>query len=211
MKVWVVDGHNVIGAVPALASRWDADHEGIREELRRRCADFALGRRGKVVLVFDGESASRSPGARVEVHYSRHADPVVAAQAEALSGPHQVTVVTADRGILDRVPRGVKRLPPERFWALLSGTGSKSGAARKQKGGSEKQAFHDPELEAHFLDAEADALRDLPPSKPPKKTPRPDADYRRAAAEGKTKPRDEDDFTGPAPPARRRKRNRRRR
>jgi hypothetical protein len=93
----LVDGHNLIGQMPAL-SLADPDDEG---KLAIRLKRFAARRRARIVVVFD----SGNPGGRSQALSGGGVDAVFA-------GSH----TNADRILIERI-RALKR-PQE--WALVS-------------------------------------------------------------------------------------------
>lgn len=153
--VCLVDGYNVIHKVPALARllRVDQDEEA-REQLREACARFAMRRRMRVLLVFDGSSAVRAPASRsdanVEIIYAtgaRKADGWILERAERLSHERQsVLVVTEDRGIKNALPAKVRTMGIRAFWSAIE------PGDKEDRG--EKTAPPLDDVEAYFLEAE---------------------------------------------------------
>src|SRR5206468_6135858 len=64
IRIWIMDGHNMIFAIPTLQRLQVADH---REEARASLADrlerFALARGERVHVVFDGNALPSNPDA----------------------------------------------------------------------------------------------------------------------------------------------------
>jgi len=132
----LIDGYNVTHADPATLS---LPAEQARDALVARLS--ARGRDvlgpGRIVVVFDGPDSggvsSASHGA-VEVRYSRgeEADDVIVRMASAASG--QVTVVTSDRGLVERVcaakESGVRVLGRERVFESAPTPRAKRGHTR---------------------------------------------------------------------------------
>lgn len=153
--VCLVDGYNVIHKVPALARllRSDRDEEA-REQLREACVRFALRRRMRVLLVFDGSTAVRARAphstAGVEIIYAtgaRKADGWILERAERLVKERQsVVVVTEDRGIKNALPAKARTLAVRAFWAAIE-PGPKAAA-------EEKPAPPLEDVEAYFLEAD---------------------------------------------------------
>ncbi|MFI8007560.1 NTP pyrophosphohydrolase [Streptomyces sp. NPDC086010] len=125
----VVDAANVVGSVP---DGWWRDRRGAAERLRDSLVPYALdglpGVPGPAELVLVVEGAARGvasvPGVRVEAAEGSGDDLIaglVAAWADDPAGRHDCVVVTADRGLRQRVeaygarctgPRTVRPLPP---------------------------------------------------------------------------------------------------
>ncbi|HKB07556.1 MAG TPA: NYN domain-containing protein [Candidatus Polarisedimenticolia bacterium] len=126
-RFWIVDGHNVIFAIPRLKSLQLTER---REEARERLVDalrrFALARKDPLLVVFDGDDLpSRQEALRgplLEVVYSRRrpdgADERIIVEARALvQQGHQVTVVTNDVITLAaKLPKAVQHLKVRPFW-----------------------------------------------------------------------------------------------
>ncbi|HEU4401972.1 MAG TPA: NYN domain-containing protein, partial [Candidatus Polarisedimenticolia bacterium] len=105
-RIWIVDGHNVIFAIPRLARLQVA---GYREEARDGLVDalrrFAQPRGQKVLIAFDGDDPGREPEVirepLLEIRYARRseggADARILRDATSLlEQGHPVTVVTND-------------------------------------------------------------------------------------------------------------------
>jgi hypothetical protein len=95
----IVDAANVIGSVP---DGWWRDRAGAVRRLRDALAAAALP--GEVVLVVEGaaRNVETTPGVRVE-RAPRSGDDAIVALVEAAQGEGPIIVVTADRGLRDRV------------------------------------------------------------------------------------------------------------
>ncbi|MEU1501170.1 NTP pyrophosphohydrolase [Streptomyces sp. NPDC005732] len=99
----IIDGANVVGSVP---DGWWRDRRGAAERLRDRLARDGLpGHEGpvEIVLVVEGAARGVEPvaGVRVEAAPGSGDDRVVELVEEARGRPR--LVVTADRGLRDRV------------------------------------------------------------------------------------------------------------
>jgi hypothetical protein len=101
--VLVVDAANVVGSRP---DGWWRDRPGAAARLHQRL--IAADRPEQVILVLEGQARAGVPegdcaGIRT-VHATGSGDDDIAAQADAARREgHQVTVVTADRGLIARV------------------------------------------------------------------------------------------------------------
>ncbi|MCX4965472.1 NTP pyrophosphohydrolase [Streptomyces sp. NBC_00654] len=122
----IVDAANVVGSVP---DGWWRDRRGAAERLRDSLVPYAAdglpGLPGPVELVLVVEGAARGvgpvPGVRVEAADGSGDDRI--AELAASRGERPCVVVTADRGLRQRVeaygarcvgPRTVRPLPPRR-------------------------------------------------------------------------------------------------
>lgn len=127
----MVDGNNVMGSRP---DGWWRDRAGAARRLVERIVAWQHGRDEPVLVVFDGRErpavrAVAVPG--VEVRFApggRDAadDAIVALLADpaeeagaALAAGTEVVVVSADRGLLARLPEPVGVEGPRRFLARL--------------------------------------------------------------------------------------------
>ncbi|MYQ38954.1 MULTISPECIES: NTP pyrophosphohydrolase [unclassified Streptomyces] len=123
----IVDAANVVGSVP---DGWWRDRRGAAERLRDSLVPYAAeglpGEPGPVELVLVVEGAARGvtsvPGVRVEAAPGS-GDDLIAELATTAHGVRSCVVVTADRGLRQRVeaygarctgPRTVRPLPPSR-------------------------------------------------------------------------------------------------
>ena len=140
-RIWIMDGHNMIFAIPPLRQLQRSER---REEARRGLADrlepFALARGERVLIVFDGNDLASNPyDARkplFETIYARRgegaADRRIIHEAKLfLERGHSVTVVTDDeRTLAGELPGGVHHLGVREFWLKFiepeAGEGGKS-------------------------------------------------------------------------------------
>lgn len=121
----IVDGANVVGSVP---DGWWRDRHGAAVRLRDALVPYATdglpGLHGPVELVLVVEGAARGvasvAGVRVDAAPGS-GDDLIAALAAAAAPERECVVVTADRGLRQRVeaygarcvgPRTVRPLPP---------------------------------------------------------------------------------------------------
>ncbi len=126
-RIWIMDGHNMIFAIPPLQRLQVSDH---REEARARLADrleqFAIARGEKVLVVFDGNELPSNPDASrkplFETVYTRRGegvadDRILHEARRCQDRGFLVTVVTDDVHTLAReLPRGVQHLGVRAFW-----------------------------------------------------------------------------------------------
>lgn len=114
MKVLVVDGANVVGSVP---DGWWRDRAGAAEGLHAGLKNAELSF-DLVVLVLEGKARAGVPEGETAgvttVHAPRSGDDEIVAQCHHYTERgDDVTVASADRGLLSRiVPLGVVALGP---------------------------------------------------------------------------------------------------
>lgn len=118
----VVDGANVVGSVP---DGWWRDRAGaaarLHAALRNRDLSFDV-----VVLVVEGRARAGVPEGEARGVRTVHApglgdDEIVARCLDHADRGDEVTVVSADRGLLSRLDRpDVMTLRPRALWASLA-------------------------------------------------------------------------------------------
>jgi len=125
----VIDGYNLIHAIPELARLVGSDLERAREALVTKLAVYRSQRKVRVTVVFDGTG---TPGPRtwppggIEVVFSRapqNADEKIKNMLALEKNPRSWTVVTSDNSIVifARDYRA-KTIPSAEFAAQLSST-----------------------------------------------------------------------------------------
>lgn len=140
-RIWIVDGHNMIFAIPPLHQLQVSDRG---EEARRGLTDklemFALERGQKVLIVFDGNDLPSNPYAirrpLLETVYTRRGeevadDRIIHEASSLLKQGCSVTVVTDDVSTLAaKLPRGVQHLGVKPFWMKHIERGDVEGGKR---------------------------------------------------------------------------------
>lgn len=127
MHVWIIDGHNVIFAIPRLKHlQTTGSRAAAREELQGHVRRFAARNGVRAVVVFDGNDAAHHPASiqepEFETIYARlgdgEADDRIIHEARAYQERgHTVTVVTDDvRTLAMDLPQGVRHLGVQEFW-----------------------------------------------------------------------------------------------
>jgi len=125
----VIDGYNLIYAMPELARLVERDLEHARDRLITYLASYAATRSVRVTVVFDGRGGQASAGrpkvGGVEVVYSRSpqdADQRIKAMIAGEKNPKSCTVVTSDRSIITHVRDfKAKTISSSTFARTLSG------------------------------------------------------------------------------------------
>ena len=125
----VVDGYNLIHAMPELARLVGSDLERARDALVSKLAVYRSGRGMRVTVVFDGRGSAgqqtRPPGG-IEVVFSRApqtADTKIKTMLALEKSPKSWTVVTSDNSIVRYVrDYGAKTIPSAEFAARLGNT-----------------------------------------------------------------------------------------
>jgi uncharacterized protein len=134
----VVDGYNLIHAMPELARLVGSDLERARDALVSKLAVYRSGRGVRVTVVFDGRDTgapqTRPPGG-IEVVFSRapqNADAKIKTMLSLEKSPKSWTVVTSDNSIV-RFARdfGAKTIPSAEFAAKLGPAIPKLGPNRR--------------------------------------------------------------------------------
>jgi predicted RNA-binding protein with PIN domain len=121
----VVDAMNVIGSRP---DGWWRDRPGAQRRLYRQLEELAPPDATGVVVVYEGEPLPDLGGGAVTVRWARRRgrdaadDRIVEEVAEARAAGHPVVVVTADRGLRDRVTAlGARCVGPHQLQRAVSG------------------------------------------------------------------------------------------
>lgn len=111
--LWVVDGNNVMGAG---ADGWWNDPVAGAERLLGAVAGWCRTHDDDVVVVFDGrpeERLSGLAGGNLAVDFARRVgrdaadDRIVEVVADRFAAERAITVVTSDKGLVDRLAPGV--------------------------------------------------------------------------------------------------------
>ncbi|MCR4437938.1 MAG: NYN domain-containing protein [bacterium] len=123
----IVDGYNVIHAVPALAARLNQDLGSARVALLQRLCAYVSKRHLELVVVFDGaevhpvEERAAPPGVRVL--FSRPpqtADSLIEHLLLSEAHPRSVTLVSGDRHLVGVArERGATVLSPAQFFKRM--------------------------------------------------------------------------------------------
>jgi hypothetical protein len=127
-RVWIVDGNNVFGSRP---DGWWRDRAAAAVRLTREVAAWCGTHDERVILVFDGRpvaevaQAAAPAGDRLSVEFGGGsardaADDRIVALLEARGSAEALTVVSADRGLIERLPPGVAVEGPARFLERLA-------------------------------------------------------------------------------------------
>ncbi len=162
----VVDGYNLIHAMPELARLVGTDLERARDALVSRLAVYRSKRNVRVTVVFDGRGTAapqtRPPGG-VEVVFSRppqNADAKIKAMLVLEKSPKSWTVVTSDNSIVifARDYRA-KTIPAAEFAAKLGPTIPKLGPNRPVQKDTPMSAAEVAEWEEYFRQGRPDRNR----------------------------------------------------
>ncbi|MEQ1568075.1 MAG: NTP pyrophosphohydrolase [Myxococcota bacterium] len=112
---WVIDGANVVGAKP---DGWWKDRRAAAERLRDHLARHRPAFGARLVLVLEGAARGVASTPEVEVvDAPDEGDDAIVLEVLAAAPP--VTVVTADRGLAERVrAHGAEVVGPGQVWRL---------------------------------------------------------------------------------------------
>ena len=127
--IFVLDGYNVLHAIPAFEKELRTNLRGAREFLIRVCAELRSRRRDieEIVIVFDGSSNVSFPGeprpAGVRVIYTKSredADDRILEILKSFAPSKAVTVVSNDNYVANNVrASAVKMATAAEFYALV--------------------------------------------------------------------------------------------
>ena len=123
---WLVDGNNVMGSRP---DGWWRDRTAGQARLAAEVARWAAGAgvgaigpdpTGPVVLFFDGRASPEVvAGPGVELRFADAGGPDAADDLIVTAAVDGDSVVTADRGLIERLPPGVSVIGPSAFLSRL--------------------------------------------------------------------------------------------
>jgi predicted RNA-binding protein with PIN domain len=99
MRLWVVDGMNVVGSTP---DGWWRDRQGAMRRLAAALGVYAERTGDRITVVFDGKPFEVDAGP-VEVAFAPHADDEIVRIVASAPEPTALTVVTSDRELAERV------------------------------------------------------------------------------------------------------------
>lgn len=123
---WIVDGMNVIGSRP---DGWWKDRNGAMVALVERLDRWASGQGGQVTVVFERPPSAAITSAVVEIAHApraaaNSADDEIVRLVAADAAPHDIQVVTSDKGLSDRVATlGASVYPAASFRDLIDPRG----------------------------------------------------------------------------------------
>lgn len=126
MTTLILDGYNVIYAIPSLAKELDRSLEAARTALVRLCQEYRAKRGdiGQVYVVFDGrgdgDTGAYGPRGSVEVVFARkpeEADQRILHVIEAGRGRGQCVVVSNDNEVANNARAfGARIVPAQEFY-----------------------------------------------------------------------------------------------
>ena len=172
-QIWIMDGHNMIFAIGPLHELQVTDRrEEARAGLAAKLEQFALSRGDKVLVVFDGNELSSSPGgARTplfEAVYAARGEGAADARiireaGRCLERGLAVTVVTNDRNTLAaKLPRGARHLGVQEFW--LKYIEKEAGESSKQIEGDFSEVEREMLTRAAMMEPAFEASEPAPPT-----------------------------------------------
>lgn len=143
MKKIIVDGYNLIHAIPAIRNKLGYDLETARNDLINLLVRFRIKKKTYITVVFDGKSGSleeREEKKNIEVcfsHAPEKADQVIKRMIDKVEGEKGIMVVSSDREIFDYAKVcGLQRIKSEKFAAMLLSTPEKKSKKKKKNSDS---------------------------------------------------------------------------
>lgn len=122
--IWLVDGNNVMGSRP---DGWWHDRTKAARRLSQEIAEWCRRHADQVIVVFDGQhqaTVTELSGGNLEISYAPGrrdaADDEIVARAGLLA--ESFVVVTADKGLIARLPETASVLGPSHFLDTVSGS-----------------------------------------------------------------------------------------
>jgi predicted RNA-binding protein with PIN domain len=123
---WIVDGMNVIGSRP---DGWWKDRGRAMAALAANLDRWASAEGAEATVVFDRPPSTAIPSSVIEVAYApkaaaNSADDEIVRMISADARPHDIRVVTSDKGLTDRVTSlGASVYPAASFRELIDPRG----------------------------------------------------------------------------------------
>lgn len=98
MKIFFIDGNNLMGKVPSLSNRMNSDRAGVREDLALRLDSVFYQTNNKVTLFLDGFAGEKIRTNKTEIVYSdaRPADILIKNAIDRAKNPRNIVVVSSD-------------------------------------------------------------------------------------------------------------------
>ena len=124
-----LDGNNLIGLVRNTSRPSEEDRAALIAELAARLRRT----KARAVLFFDGgsERGSSLGSLSIRASHGPSADDQIAREIEKTSAPQEITVVTADRALAQRVRGlGARTMEPGEFWNRM---GSPRAAEKREQ------------------------------------------------------------------------------
>ena len=127
----IVDGYNVIHALPELSETAQNDLDAARRLLCDRLSSYAAFRKTRLVAVFDGWKVKGNPGEKTAFHniqvvYTKEnqtADNYIESLANEIGRNYDVKVATSDALVqLSSLRSGVLRMSARELWQELERT-----------------------------------------------------------------------------------------
>ena len=128
MRKIIIDGYNLMYAMPDLLKYRKRKLETARERLVKKLAALGKRRKTNIIVVFDGVQDEIIPAVEginkwVQVRFSpphKKADTIIVELAEAERNPRSCTVVTSDKAIIREVIHAeLKTMSSEEFVLVL--------------------------------------------------------------------------------------------
>lgn len=103
MKIYLIDGNNLMLKIKRTASVWKASKQGSRELLVSLLFESPQLRKAKVKIFFDGVENGRISSAGMTLHYSggKPADYYIRKEIEQSKNPKLITVISSDHEIIN--------------------------------------------------------------------------------------------------------------
>lgn len=143
----IIDGYNLIHAIPALARHLNSDLQRARELLLIKLANYARLTQTRITVVFDGQKMgwpiqSAQPGVTVVFTHGRKADQEIKDRASRITNKQDWLIITSDFDICYFV-KGlmIQTRSSEDFAAelmALENRDRKKSAARKSRAASDR-------------------------------------------------------------------------
>jgi predicted RNA-binding protein with PIN domain len=160
VKIYILDGYNVIHAVGALGKQLDRSLQAAREALVRDCADLCAKRRdiSRIYIVFDGKDEfadrplpGRGPVTVLFTSSQEEADERIVAILRRHAMPQNLRIVSNDNYVENHARAfGVARMKVAEFYGLFGPKTARADASPMPRHKPGLSARHADEITAAY-------------------------------------------------------------
>lgn len=134
MKIYYIDGNNLIGKIPDLKNKLNSDKTFVREQLVFLLEKVFLNTNNRAILFFDGFMNGLIKSNKLQIIYSdaRAADFVIKEEIDRSKNPRNIVVVSSDNEVYDYGKKSYcDALKSEEFYTRFFGTAGEKEESEK--------------------------------------------------------------------------------